>query len=184
MQERANPVLVFFLTGLVLWALGGFLAAMVCFQPAVPLEMIQKDKELAIEVSNALGATMLKIAVLWGLIGGILGVVICYLFIARPQYEHFFSAPRPQGMIDMPGFLSGPQTTMAEINAGLQSWVLGTIIGVCGTVFILPLLQSELVVVNKLEVRIIFGVIQTLIVTVPILPFSLWITIKRHRRRY
>lgn len=181
-MERGTPILVFFLVGLSLWALGGWINGMICFQPTVPLELIKNNKELATEITSAWLMLQLKLTAIWALAGGILGVVISQLFIARPEYEHFSRTPKLPGIPEMPGF-SGPKT-MAEINAGFQGWILGVIIGVCATVFILPLLQSEFFVVRQSFTRIIFCVIQTLIVTVPILPFSLGILSKMIKRRY
>jgi len=182
MKEGTKATGVFFLTGLVLWISGGWLASIVCFQPIIPHEVMAENKELAIEVINAWGMVTLKVVIIWALTGGILGVVISRLFMARPGYEHFSPTPRPEGMPKMPGFLSGPKT-MAEIYAGFQGLILGVIIGVCGTVFILPLLETELIVVKQLSIRIIFGLIATLIITVPILPFSLGILKKIYERR-
>lgn len=183
MQRKVRPKLTFFLIGLVLWVLGGCVVAMMCFQPTVPLDVMKENKELATEISKAWGMVMLKMVVIWALAGGILGVVISQLFITRPEYEHFSRAPRHPGIPKMSWWFSGPKT-MAEMSAGFQGWILGAIVGVCGTVFILPLLQNDLIMVKGLFIRIIFGVIQTLIVTVPILPFSLRILSKKYERRY
>jgi len=185
MQRKLRPKLTFFLVGLFLWALGGWIVAAACFQPVTPLayglDVMKENKELAKEIMNTWGVVMVKVIIIWALAGGILGIVIYQLFIARPVYEHFISAPKPAGMPEMLGF-SGPET-MAEISAGLQGWILGLIMGVCGTVFILPLLQNELIAVKQLSIRIIFGIIQTLIVTVPILPFSLRILRMKSERK-
>jgi len=179
MRRKVRPEPTFFLIGLALWALGGCMIVMICFQPTIPLEAIKENKELTTEISNIWAVIMLKAVVIWALAGGILGVIISQLFIDRPEYEHFSPALRSS----VPGMslFSGPKT-IAEIMAGFQGWILGVIIGVCGAVFILPLLQSELIVVKQLFIRIIFGAIQTLIVTVPILPFSLRILSKRMRK--
>ena len=181
MQRRARPKFTFFMTGFVLWALVGGMIAMICFQPVVPLEELGKNKELATKVSNDWSSIMAKTAIIWALAGGILGVIISQLFMARPQHEHFSRVPKLSGMPEMPGLGSGPKT-MAEIIAGFQSWILGAILGVCGTVFILPILESELIIAKSLSIRIIFGLIQTVIATVPILPFSLRILSKKYER--
>jgi hypothetical protein len=158
------------MVGLFLWALGGGMISMGCFQPIASVEAVQANKELAIAVSGALSAIMFKTILIWAVMGGIFGLVCFQLWISRPEQEHRTRTPRHPAMRGMPS--SGPNT-MAEIIAGFQSWFLGAIINVCGVIFICPLLQNELVVVKHGSTILIFAALLTIPTVVPIIPFSI-----------
>jgi hypothetical protein len=68
--------------------------------------------------------------------------------------------------------MPGPKT-MAEINAGFQSWFLALIVGICGVIFILPMFRNEIIINREGYGAIIIGALIALVTTVPIIPFSL-----------
>ncbi len=171
---------VFFLTGAVLWMVGSFIIALACFDATLSAEQIARNKELANRVMVTWASITGRTAGIWAISGGILGVVICALFMNRPGDEFRPLVPGP-----LPRFagVRRPET-MAEIKAGFQGTALGLIIGVCGAVFIPPMIQDlEFLKVRSLYVRAIIGTIESLIVTVPILPLSLKILSRARRRQ-
>jgi hypothetical protein len=169
---KLMPKTTFFVTGLALWALGGCMISMGCFEPTVAMDQLQTNKELAKGVGDAWQSMMMKVSGLWALAGGTLGLLIFFLFSIRPSHEHYTRLPMASGMPGMYGASSGPRT-MAELKVGFQSWILGTAIGLCGVIFLLPHLQSELIVVRQSSGLLIFSGFMSFITTVPILPFSL-----------
>lgn len=177
MTTDLKAVLIFFIVGLLLWTIGGSMIAMACFQfpvfPAIPKEELAADKELATQIMIAWSIIMAKTVGLWAITGGIIGVVISFLFITKPSHELYQPIPRITGMPRGPG-----PKTLAEVRTTFQAAAIGTIIGTCGVIFIPPLFQNELIAVNSLTIRIVFGVFESMIVTVPILPFSLKILSK------
>ena len=169
---KLMPKTTFFVIGMSLWALGGCMISMGCFEPTVALDQLQSNKELAKEVSSAWQSLMVKVSGLWALAGGMLGLVISFLFSIRPPHEHYTRVPMSPMEPSMGGVPSGPRT-MAELAAGFQSWILGTVLGLCGVIFLLPQLQSELIVFEHSSGLLVFAGLISLITTVPILPFSL-----------
>jgi hypothetical protein len=171
MKKVLRPKLTFFLTGLKYWALNGALVAMTCFKPTGLLSAVSGNKEFATEIYTAWILLILKTGIIWALAGGILGIVISQMFISRPHYEHadvIFTPPELAG----PAGMSGPKT-LAEINTGFRAWVLGVVLGVCGVVFVLPLMQNEYCIVGSLPIRLLIGSINSLLMTVLILPSAL-----------
>ena len=172
MRGKTMPRIIFFLTGFFLWALGGAIVTMAGYEPTVPIQALEGNKELATQVSSNWGAITSRVVPIWAAAGGILGLIICQLFLWRPSHEHYTRAPLAFEGSGMPGPRSGPKT-MAEVNTTLQAWIIGTIIGICGIIYVLPEFQNELLVVRGTTMRIILGLILSLSTTVPILPFSL-----------
>ncbi|MCX6722222.1 MAG: hypothetical protein NTY04_03460 [Candidatus Staskawiczbacteria bacterium] len=142
---------------------------MSCFEPFVSLETMQNNKELARQICNSWDAQMVKLALTWGLMGGMLGLSILKFFMLRPAREHYDLIP---SILGVPGGYSGPKT-VAERSAGLYGWIMGSIISVVGAVLILPGMQTEMIVVKGLSLRITLGIVAAFITTTPILLISL-----------
>ncbi|MBW8001031.1 MAG: hypothetical protein FVQ80_03310 [Planctomycetes bacterium] len=169
MQEDTKAKLVFFIVGALLWALCGSMVGMTSFKPILPLEELSENQELANKIMKIWLVVELKAVGIWAICGGVLGIFISRLYIFRPSYEHFSPVPKVEGIPRG----CGPET-IAEMKTSFHAWVIGIIIAVCLVIFVLPLLENpDFVVVNSLHIRIIIGVIGTLLMTVLILPFSL-----------
>jgi len=190
-KRKIRPNLTFFVSGAIMWTWGGFIIAITCFRPIIPLQILKENKELANQLAISLRLIILKTVLVWTLGGGILGIIISKLFLSRPDYEHFSPTPNVFKYLFLPGipeispkprWLTGPKTR-AEINAGFQGQILGIIFGICGTIFFLPLFQNELIVVRELPLRIILGAIQSLLSSTLILPDSLDKLTKKIRER-
>lgn len=160
-----NKILgTFVVIGMLLWLFGGFIVNMACFQPIIPMEEIKQDKHLAQQIRKEWSEPLPKILCVWGLTGGFVGFITFLLFICKPSYEHTMIMPR---------VATEKPKTMAEVKTTLQIWIIGTIISIGLTFFVLPLLHNPvLLVVKSSTIRIVIGGIEGLIMAVPILPFA------------
>jgi len=162
-----RPKLMFSGVGMLLWTIAGSMVVMSCFQPVVPLETVQANAEVAQKISDAWGKVAWRVVPIWACTGAILGFITFLLLVIRPSHEHLMRiSPGVSGTSH--GF-----KTMAEMRAAFQSLFLGLILGVCGTIFVLPYLQNDTIVVKELWLRAVIGGVLTLTSTFPILPFSL-----------
>jgi hypothetical protein len=165
-----NPNNVFFTVGFLIWALGGWVISFLCFSPVTMPETIELNRELLL----VWGSVMLKVVAVWGLIGGVLGVIIHQLFINRSEYEH--------RTFLLPGF-DGPGLTLAMRNAMIQGTFLGLVFAFFASFFLLPLLANNLIVVVG-PIRILFSLLVVIFTTPSILNFSLRFSVKQNTRRY
>lgn len=167
-----------FIIGFFLWAIGGGIIAMAGFQSVASQEMISTNKELASQVVSGWGHIWLNTILIWGLIGGVLGKIILWIFIHQPDYKHYTRMPTMEGM----PVSTGPKT-LAETHTLFISVFLGVVVSILMAIIYLPSLETELLEVKSSGIRIIIAAIEGLVVTTPILPFSLKILTKRHERR-
>jgi hypothetical protein len=141
---RSNSIS--FLTGFILWSLGGTMNTLIWIPPTPMFFHYQIILTFAIS-------------------GGIIGILIFRIYKSRPEHEHQKLVSR----ID--GAPRGPKT-FAEGKAGL----LGDLFGILGSLlivlFLLPILING--PINKISaIRIIATIILNFGITSPILPFTL-----------
>jgi len=158
---------IFFLMGLFLWGLVGFMISMTCFEPIIALEKLSTNKEAVKQVVSAWEIVFFKTTILWSVTGGILGIITMILFITKPERLLYTRLP-VISVLPVPG----PKTP-AEMYTSFQSVSLGVLFSSIELIFILPKFQNDLVVLKTMGTVLAIGIILSLLMTVLILPFAL-----------
>lgn len=169
MNSRFDLLKPFILIGAGLWIMNGFMVSMICFEPIYSVLKGDPAKMIKLSMDSWGGVTM-KTAIVWALLGGIFGLITALIFFSRPWYEHSTRAPSMSGISG--NGITGPKT-IAELNTSFRSWFLGYIMIVLAATYLLPLFQTDLVVVKGAGERVFITFLLGLTCIVPVLPFSL-----------
>jgi hypothetical protein len=158
---------IFLLMGSALWSIKSFPTAATCFEIKPSVEELQQDKGLASKVGEEFSSTALKIWCYHFFVGAFFGSLVFLLFSTRPVSDHYTPAPRVAG--PMPG----PET-MAEVNVTIHVIFIAGAMGFVDAQWILPALQTNHIVVAGPGQRFFASIFEAIVVTVPILPLSLF----------
>lgn len=138
-------IIIPFLTGLLLWSLGGIINTMI-WVPTSPL-------------------FNLRIILPFAIIGGILGMLIFKIYKSRPEHEH-------QRLISqIEGAPKGPRT-FAEGISGLLGLLVGILGSLLIVLFVFPFLINN-PITEISTTRILATIVLNLGITSPILPITL-----------
>ena len=169
-RHHAIAIWTFLVSGVVLWAGWGVIATMgvLVFQTDLP------DPESPF-LSEGMVRILFESELLWGITGGVMGISLCYLYLFRPEREHFtptrWSAPGRRN--------PGPKTE-AELKTWFYGSIIGVIIGVMLSFFPAIRLCGDTSLVTVKGV-LLTGAI-SLLATANVLQISLWYLTRRAKR--
>ncbi len=154
------------LIGAVLWAMGGAHLCLLCFEaPSKDKHTLEETREWA----HALGETQKRAMVVSSLCGAVLGLLTCRFFERRPQADHVEISPENRGKL----FGLAPKTK-ADVVVPFQAALVGVAACMTITAFVLPALRfSDALVLKRFSSYAVICIIESTILTIPILPFSL-----------
>lgn len=165
-------MMIFAKKGALLWLLVGGLVAIIGFEPTMSIDYIKANPTLYDVYSSAWWHTALKVVVVWGLLGAVMGIIIFFFFKTRPMYLHRTSAPGLENMPDFPGIRKAKN--MAEIATTPFALLFGFFLGFIAYIFLLPFLfNSNIIMARQSWVAAGISGLQAGLMSVMILPSSL-----------
>lgn len=161
-------IAVFCIVGAVLWFVNGSVSLVACFDSTATLEQLQADQNLADKTVQAMWNFYLQIVPTYMFMGAVFGLIICIHFARRPIGEHC--------TFDMTFIQIGQRPkTIAEVNTSMSAIILAIIVGPSLALWLMPTLQSEYLAMKSGWTPVVASAVTTLVTSVPIFPFSLFI---------
>lgn len=161
-DNNRTAIRVFILWGMALWFLGGWMTAMMMYEPAMESGSLEFKKQLGGEWTTI----FVKHTAAWITGGVLMGFLTLLIYTHRPSHEYSIPMPNIMGM-------PGSPKTMAEVNSILPMMFVGVVILLLLSWIIPPLCHSKLLIPRPLANRLVMGCLISIPTVVPILPFSL-----------
>lgn len=158
MISKFRMEIVFCITSMIIWGVCSMLITAGNFHYALSLEEIKAQSELFWTADKYWHYIGYKIAALYALFGGCLGIFLAQYYQSLPEKEKHI-IPLSELRRKYAGFKHYIPRTIAAKNTAVTGFAIGLTFITLAAIYILPTLQNELILANETHIRIIIGAI-------------------------